>query len=123
MARSGASHDRVQQAFPTHHGRGSPVEKLTIVSPFEAVGAFTAGKMSKEDFDGIEKNACPSEVLHLPHVDHANFIVLRPMARTWPAHTATRHSTTEAPILTPAWSHSPSFMRFSVCRLKEEKVV
>lgn len=35
-------------------------EKLTIVSPFEAVGAFTAGKMSTEDFEGIEKNACPS---------------------------------------------------------------
>src|SRR5499425_3355624 len=35
-------------------------EKLTIVSPFEAVGAFSAGKMSKDDFDGIEKNACPS---------------------------------------------------------------
>jgi dihydroxy-acid dehydratase len=35
-------------------------EKLTIVSPFEAVGAFTAGKMSEEDFKGIEKNACPS---------------------------------------------------------------
>src|SRR5947207_9249849 len=35
-------------------------EKLTIVSPFEAVGAFTAGKMSQTDFDGIEKNACPS---------------------------------------------------------------
>src|ERR1700690_3156627 len=33
---------------------------LTIVSPFEAVGAFAAGKMSKEDYDGIEKNACPS---------------------------------------------------------------
>src|SRR5882724_7994863 len=33
---------------------------LTIVSPFEAVGAFTAGKMSREDFEGIEKNACPS---------------------------------------------------------------
>src|SRR5581483_7420271 len=32
---------------------------LTIVSPFEAVGAFTAGKMSKEDFDGIERNTCP----------------------------------------------------------------
>ena len=28
---------------------------LTIVSPFEAVGAFAAGKMSKEDFDGIER--------------------------------------------------------------------
>ena len=35
-------------------------QALTIVSPFEAVGAFTAGKMAKEDFDGIEKNACPS---------------------------------------------------------------
>jgi dihydroxy-acid dehydratase len=35
-------------------------QKLTIVSPFEAVGAFAAGKMSQEDFVGIEKNACPS---------------------------------------------------------------
>ncbi|MGH8429767.1 MAG: dihydroxy-acid dehydratase, partial [Solimonas sp.] len=35
-------------------------QKLTIVSPFEAVGSFSAGKMSREDFDGIEKNACPS---------------------------------------------------------------
>ena len=35
-------------------------QDLTIVSPFEAVGAFSAGKMSKEDFDGIEKNACPT---------------------------------------------------------------
>jgi dihydroxy-acid dehydratase len=35
-------------------------EKLTIVSPFEAVGAFTAGKMAKEDFEGIERNACPT---------------------------------------------------------------
>src|SRR6266853_915590 len=35
-------------------------QKLTIVSPFEAVGALAAGKMSKEDFDGIEKNAIPT---------------------------------------------------------------
>ena len=35
-------------------------QTLTIVSPFEAVGAFTAGKMSEEDFKGIERNACPS---------------------------------------------------------------
>jgi dihydroxy-acid dehydratase len=35
-------------------------QTLTIVSPFEAVGAFTAGKMSEEDFQGIERNACPS---------------------------------------------------------------
>jgi dihydroxy-acid dehydratase len=35
-------------------------EKLTIVSPFEAVGAFVAGKMAQEDFEGIERNACPS---------------------------------------------------------------
>jgi len=33
---------------------------LTIVSAFEAVGAYSAGKMSEEDFVGIEKNACPS---------------------------------------------------------------
>ena len=33
---------------------------LTIVSSFEAVGAYVAGKMSDEDFIGIEKNACPS---------------------------------------------------------------
>ena len=33
---------------------------LTVVSVFEAVGAFTAGKMSKADYDGIERNACPS---------------------------------------------------------------
>jgi len=35
-------------------------QTLTIVSPFEAVGAFTAGKMAREDYDGIERNACPS---------------------------------------------------------------
>ncbi|MFO7188368.1 MAG: dihydroxy-acid dehydratase [Pseudomonadota bacterium] len=35
-------------------------QDLTIVSPFEAVGAYTAGKMSEEDFIGIEKNACPT---------------------------------------------------------------
>lgn len=35
-------------------------EDLTIVSVFEAVGAHAAGKMSEEDFCGIEKNACPS---------------------------------------------------------------
>jgi dihydroxy-acid dehydratase len=34
-------------------------QKLTIVSPFEAVGAFAAGKMTREDLDGIEKHACP----------------------------------------------------------------
>jgi len=35
-------------------------EDLTVVSVFEAVGSFAAGKMEKEDFIGIEKNACPS---------------------------------------------------------------
>ncbi len=33
---------------------------LTIVSSFEAVGEFTAGRMSQEDFEGVERNACPS---------------------------------------------------------------
>ena len=35
-------------------------QDLTIVSAFEAVGAFSAGRMTEEDFTGIEKNACPS---------------------------------------------------------------
>ena len=35
-------------------------QDLTVVSVFEAVGAFNAGKMKKADFVGIEKNACPS---------------------------------------------------------------
>ncbi|HEX2531738.1 MAG TPA: dihydroxy-acid dehydratase [Burkholderiaceae bacterium] len=33
---------------------------LTIVSAFEAVGEFSAGRMSQEDFEGIECHACPS---------------------------------------------------------------
>ncbi len=37
--------------------KGQP---LNIASPFEAVGAFTAGTMSQEDLEGIEKNACPT---------------------------------------------------------------
>src|SRR3954468_22802508 len=35
-------------------------QDLTIVSAFEAVGAYSAGKMNESDFIGIEKNACPS---------------------------------------------------------------
>ncbi len=35
-------------------------QDLTIVSVFEAVGAYSAGKMGDEDLIGIEKNACPS---------------------------------------------------------------
>jgi dihydroxy-acid dehydratase len=37
--------------------KGQP---LTIVSPFEAVGKMAAGTISQEDFDGIEKHACPT---------------------------------------------------------------
>ena len=35
-------------------------QALTIVSAFEAVGAYTAGKMSQEDYEGVERNACPT---------------------------------------------------------------
>ncbi|HMM14321.1 MAG TPA: dihydroxy-acid dehydratase [Parvibaculum sp.] len=35
-------------------------EDLSIVSAFEAVGSYMAGKMSEEDFEGIECNACPT---------------------------------------------------------------
>ena len=34
-------------------------QDLNIVSVFEAVGQFSAGKMSEEDFQGIERNAIP----------------------------------------------------------------
>jgi dihydroxy-acid dehydratase len=34
-------------------------QDLTVVSAFEAVGAFSAGKISREDFEGIEQHACP----------------------------------------------------------------
>ena len=34
-------------------------EALTIVSVFEAVGKYAAGKMAREDFTAIEKKACP----------------------------------------------------------------
>ena len=34
--------------------------ELTIVSSFEAVGQFSAGKISEEEFKGVEKNACPT---------------------------------------------------------------
>ena len=35
-------------------------QAVNLVSAFEAVGAFSGGKMSKEDYDGIERNACPT---------------------------------------------------------------
>jgi len=35
-------------------------QDLTIAIAYEAVGAYSAGKISKEDFVGIEKNACPT---------------------------------------------------------------
>lgn len=35
-------------------------EPLSIVSAFEAVGSYMAGTMTTEDFEGIERNACPT---------------------------------------------------------------
>ena len=43
--------------LPGHHNG----EALDIVSVFEAVGAKAAGTISEEDFDAIERNACPTE--------------------------------------------------------------
>lgn len=34
-------------------------QELTIVSAFEAVGQYSAGKLSAEDLHGVERNACP----------------------------------------------------------------
>jgi dihydroxy-acid dehydratase len=35
-------------------------QDINYVTVHEAVGALNAGKMSKEDFEGIERNACPT---------------------------------------------------------------
>jgi dihydroxy-acid dehydratase len=35
-------------------------QDINYVTAHEAVGALSAGKMSREDFDGIERNACPT---------------------------------------------------------------
>lgn len=35
-------------------------QDLSVISSFEAVGPIKAGRMSQEDFDGIERNACPT---------------------------------------------------------------
>uniref|UniRef100_UPI003BAC9B71 dihydroxy-acid dehydratase n=1 Tax=Stappia sp. TaxID=1870903 RepID=UPI003BAC9B71 len=35
-------------------------QDLSVISAFEAVGAIKAGRMSQEDFEGIERNACPT---------------------------------------------------------------
>ncbi len=40
---------------PGHHNG----EDLTVVSSFEAVGQYSAGKIDKEELDAIEKKACP----------------------------------------------------------------
>jgi len=43
--------------LPGHLGNKS----LDIVSVFEAVGSFSAGKITKQELDAIERNACPTE--------------------------------------------------------------
>jgi hypothetical protein len=43
-------------------------QDLSIVFAFEAVGAFMAGTISEEDFEGIERNACPLQRLQRRHV-------------------------------------------------------
>src|SRR5436190_14859610 len=48
---------------------------------------------------------------------------LRASAQRWPAQTAPRHRTTERMTFAAARNQSPSMVRLSVCRLKEEKVV
>jgi dihydroxy-acid dehydratase len=34
---------------------------LTVVSAFEAVGEFSAGRISRDEFEGIERHACPGK--------------------------------------------------------------
>src|SRR5665213_1506838 len=54
---------------------------------------------------------------------HIHFILLRLAATRYPAHTAIRQHTTDAPIFAPARTISPSCIKLSVCRLNDENVV
>src|SRR5450759_1463174 len=69
-----------------------------------------------------EKNAEQNGVARELH-RHTHFMALRLTARMCPAHTAARQRITEPVILVPAYSHSPSFTRFNVCKLNDENVV
>lgn len=46
-------------SYKTDNGK-TQTKDLTIVSVFEAVGEYRAGKLSKETFQEIEKKACPT---------------------------------------------------------------
>ena len=45
---------------PMEAGISSTGKQLSLTSVFEGVGAFKAGKMSEEEFNEIEHNACPT---------------------------------------------------------------
>ncbi|CBG40431.1 dihydroxy-acid dehydratase [Helicobacter mustelae] len=45
---------------PMQAGKDSHGNTITLSSMFEAVGAYQQGKISKEEFDFMEQNACPS---------------------------------------------------------------
>ena len=60
-------------------------QDLTIVSAFEAVGAYAAGKMSDEDFIGIEKERMPERRRLRRHVHREYDVVLVRSARHEPA--------------------------------------
>lgn len=45
---------------PMEAGRSSNGQNLSLSSVFEGVGAFKSGKMSEEEFNYIEQNACPT---------------------------------------------------------------
>jgi hypothetical protein len=57
---------------PGHHGG----HDLTVVSVFEAVGQHAAGKMAREEFEAVERKACPGAGSLWRHV-HREHDVLR----------------------------------------------
>ena len=102
--------------MPTQHGRSSDVHfsrfQYNRLMKRQMIKSIILAKKDSEQ-DGIAWN------LH----GHTHFIVLRLAASRYPAHTAIRQQITDAPIFAPARNHSPSFIRLSVCRLKDENVV
>ncbi|MDY0395512.1 dihydroxy-acid dehydratase [Virgibacillus halophilus] len=45
---------------PMEAGKSSTGKQLSLTSVFEGVGAYKSGKMTEEEFNNIENNACPT---------------------------------------------------------------
>ena len=111
--------------YARHHQAG-PLEgqgRSPSSSPFEAVGAFTAGKMSKEDFDGIEKQRLPERRRVRRHVHREHDVVVVRGARHEPARLARRWRRPTPRRPTPPPSRRACWSRRSSNDLKPRDII